>query len=98
MRKIVETDLDYIDSLDTIIKEVENLIVKRARHHNRKHFDLLQTIIGCGPITALTILYETHTIERFTIPQRYSSYCRVISAGNESSGKYLGSFTNRQDW
>jgi transposase len=90
MRKIVGTDLDYIDSLDAIIKEVENLIIKRARHHNRKHFDLLQTIIGCGPITSLTILYETHTIDRFTTPQRYSSYCRVISAGNESSGKYLG--------
>lgn len=90
MRKIVETDLDYIDSLDTIIKEVENLIIKRARHHNRKHFDLLQTIIGCGPITSLVILYETHTIERFSTPQRYSSYSRVISADNESSGKYLG--------
>ncbi|HMA65511.1 MAG: IS110 family transposase [Fibrobacterota bacterium] len=90
MRKIIETDLDYIDSLDTIIKEVENLIIKRARHHNRKHFDLLQTIIGCGPITSLVILYETHTIERFCTPQRYSSYSRVISADNESSGKYLG--------
>jgi hypothetical protein len=90
MRKIVETDLDYIDSLDTIIKDVENLIIKRARHHNRKHFDLLQTIIGCGPISSLTILYETHTIERFSTPQRYSSYSRVISADNESSGKYLG--------
>jgi transposase len=90
MRKIVETDLDYIDSLDTIIKELENLIIKRARYHNRTHFDLLQTIIGCGNITALTILYETHSINRFTTPQRYSSYCRVISADNESSGKYLG--------
>jgi transposase len=90
MRKIVETDLDYIDSLDTIIKDLENQAIQQARYHNRKHFDLLQTIIGCGPITALTILYETHTIKRFTTPQRYSSYCRVIGADNESSGKYLG--------
>lgn len=90
MRKIVETDLDYIDSLDTIIKDLENQAIQQARYHNRKHFDLLQTIIGCGPITALTILYETHTIKRFTTPQCYSSYCRVIGADNESSGKYLG--------
>lgn len=90
MRKIVETDLDYIDSLDTIIKDLENQAIKQARYHNRKHFVLLQTIIGCGPVTALTILYETHTITRFTTPQRYSSYCRVIGADNESSGKYLG--------
>jgi transposase len=40
MRKMVETDLDYIDALDTIIKELENLIIKRARYHNRMHFEL----------------------------------------------------------
>lgn len=90
MRKIVATDLDYIDSLDEIIKDLENQAIKQARYHNRKHFDLLQTIIGCGPVTALSILYETHTINRFSTPQRYSSYCRVIGADNESSGKYLG--------
>jgi transposase len=90
MKQIVSTDLDYIDSLDTIITDLEKIIIKRARHHNRKHYDLLHTIVGCGDISSLTILYETHTIERFETPQRYSSYSRVISSDNESSGKYLG--------
>jgi transposase len=90
MRQIIASDLDYIDSLDTIIVDLEKIIIKRARYHNRKHFDLLHTIIGCGDISSLTILYETHTIDRFATPQRYSSYTRVISSDNESSGKYLG--------
>jgi hypothetical protein len=90
MKQIITSDLDYIDSLDTIITDLEKRIVQRARYHNRKHFDLLHTIVGCGDISALTILYETHTIERFASPQRYSSYSRVISSDNESSGKYLG--------
>jgi len=93
-RRIVETDLDYIDSLDTIIRELEKTITSRAHCHNRKHFELLHTIPGCGDITALTILYETHTVDRFETPQRYSSYCRVISSDNESSGKYLGKTTS----
>lgn len=93
-KRIVETDLDYIDSLDTIVRELEKTIISRAQQHNRKHFELLHTIPGCGDITALTILYETHTVDRFETPQRYSSYCRVISSDNESSGKYLGRTTS----
>jgi transposase len=94
IKRIVETDLDFIDSMDTIVRELEKTITARAKHHNRKHFELLHTIPGCGDITALTILYETHTIDRFETPQRYSSYCRVISSDNESSGKYLGRTTS----
>jgi transposase len=90
MKQIVASDLDYVDSLDTIISGLEKVIIKRARYHNRKHFDLLHTIVGCGDISSLIILYETHTIDRFATPQRYSSYSRVISSDNESSGKYLG--------
>lgn len=90
IKQVLKTDLDFIDSVDTIITDLEKTIIERAKYHNRKHFDLLHTIPGCGDITALTILYETHTVDRFQTPQRYSSYSRVISSDNESSGKYLG--------
>jgi hypothetical protein len=49
---------------------------------------------GCGEITALTILYETHNIHRFSRVQRYCSYCRVVRADNESGGKKLGHSSN----
>jgi hypothetical protein len=94
VQRILSSDLDYIESLDPIIDNLEKTIVTAAHHHNRKHFKLLQTIPGCGPITALTILYETHTIERFTTAQRFSSYARVVRAENESGGSNLGRSSN----
>lgn len=94
VRKILQTDLDFISSLDGIILDLEKVIVKKAKCHNRRHYDILQTIPGCGFATGLTILYETHTIHRFTTPQRYSSYCRVVRAENESAGKNLGGTSN----
>ncbi|MCP4704786.1 MAG: IS110 family transposase, partial [candidate division Zixibacteria bacterium] len=69
-------------------------IINNACKHNKTHYKLLQTISGCGPITALTVLYETHTIGRFASMQCYSSYSRVIRAENSSSGKDYGRTSN----
>lgn len=94
VQKILEADLEYIAALDKLIDRLEKDIIKKAFQHNRKHFEALQTIPGCGDITALTVLYETHTIERFSSVQKYSSYARVIKAQNSSAGKNLGSTKN----
>jgi transposase len=94
VQHILSTDLDYIESLDTIIDQLNKTIIAQARSHNRKHFQLLQTIPGCGPITALTVLYETHTIRRFPSAQCYSSYCRVVRADNQSGGSSMGHSKN----
>jgi transposase len=92
--KNISCDLDYIDSLDTIIRKLEYALLESAHFHNRKHFKLLNTMPGAGKITSLTILYETHTVERFKSVQCYSSYCRVVRADNESGGTSYGHTTN----
>jgi transposase len=94
VKRILSTDLEHIESLDALILSLDKTIVKRARHHNAKHFEILQTIPGCGIGTALTVLYEIHTIDRFRSPQCFSSYCRVVRAENESAGKNLGGTSN----
>jgi transposase len=94
LQKILTIDLEYIAALDIIIDDLEKTLIKKANHHNRKHYEALQTMPGCGVTTALTVLYETHTIQRFRTPQRYSSYSRVVRAENESAGKNLGGTTN----
>jgi transposase len=94
LQKILTADLEYIAALDTLIDDLEKTIIKKARYHNRKHYEALQTMPGCGVSTSLTILYETHTIDRFRSPQRFSSYSRVVRAANESAGKNLGGTTN----
>ena len=94
VQKILSCDFDFVESLDSIIDGLESSIIKQALHHNRKHFKLLQTIPGCGPITALTVLYETHTLDRFASAQCFSSYARVVRADNESGGSSLGRSAN----
>jgi transposase len=94
LQKILSTDLEYIKSLDIIVDDLDKVIRDKARSHNRKHFEALQTMPGCGSTTALTILYETHTIDRFHTPQCFSSYSRVVRAENESAGKNLGGTSN----
>lgn len=94
IRKILSADLAFIKSLDCIIEGLDQSLVQKAQHHNPRHFELLQTMHGCGPVLALTVLYETHTIQRFRTPQRYSSYARVVRAENKSAGKNLGSTSN----
>lgn len=90
----ISSDFDYIEALDGVIDKLEKNLTESAQSHNRKHYRLLHTIPGAGQITALTILYETHTIERFKSAQCYSSYCRVIRADNESGGTSYGHTTN----
>jgi transposase len=93
-RNNISSDIDYIEALDGIIDNLEKAIIKSAHSHNRKHYKLLHTIPGAGPITSLTILYENHTIERFKRAPCYSSYCRVIRADNQSGGTSYGHTTN----
>lgn len=94
LQKMLTVDLDYIGSLDAIIDDLDKTILQWAEHHNPKHLHALMTMPGCGETTALTVLYETHTIRRFRSPQCYSSYCRVVRADNESAGKSLGASSN----
>lgn len=93
-RKMLQSDLEYIKGLDVLIDDLEKTVLQRALRHNPTHLRALQTIPGCGEITALTILYEMHRIERFRTPQQFCSYCRVIRADNSSAGKDYGGSSN----
>jgi hypothetical protein len=83
----IECDCGYLDALDPIIADIEQRIKREAPVHNRKAYDQLRTMPGCGEMLALTILYETHDISRFATVQDYSSYCRVVRAEHRSCGK-----------
>lgn len=90
-RKSVEADLILCAKYDDLIRDLEKTIVRQARVHNRPMFELLQTIIGVGPILGLTLLYEIHTLERFPSVQDFSSYARLVKCAHTSDGKPAGS-------
>ena len=53
-------------------------------------FKILQTITGIGKILGLTIMLETGTIERFSSPGKFASYCRCVDSRRTSNGKKKG--------
>ena len=61
----IAADLDVMDSLDPIIHTVELKIIRGAKYHDRKNFNLLLAVPGIGEIIALTLLYEIYDIKRF---------------------------------
>ncbi len=89
-RKSMEIDFTLTEQYDTIIRDVENHLERRARQHNTQAYHRLKTVPGIGKILALTILYEIHDINRFPRVQDFLSYCRLVKCDHTSAGKKLG--------
>jgi transposase len=83
-------DLQSVETCDDIIDKLEQKSLEYAKHHDQPTYRLLQTIPGVGMVLALVLMYEIHTIERFSTPQRFSSYCRLVRAQRHSAGKNVG--------
>jgi transposase len=90
LKMTIESDLHVIEALDPVIAKLERQILTQAKHHDRKAFEILQTMPGIGEMLALTILYEMHSPARFESPQQFSSYCRVVKCERTSCGKSTG--------
>ena len=84
---LVNSDILLIEQLDKLLSEIEKQIKTRACQHNGSDYSLLKTVTGVGDMLALSILYETHDINRFSRVQNYASYCRVIRVQRTSAGK-----------
>jgi transposase len=90
LQMTIAADLDVMDSLDPIIRQVECKIIRGAKYHDRKNFHLLLAVPGIGEIIALTLLYEIYDIKRFPTVQQFSSYAGLVKCERESAGKNTG--------
>jgi transposase len=90
VRMNVEANVATIEHLDGLVKRLEKHILAKAKDNYQKELTLLLSIPGVGPITALTILYEIDTIERFETRQQFASYARLVKCVHESDGKNYG--------
>jgi transposase len=89
-RKSMEVDFALTEHYDTIIRNVENHLERRAKQHDSQVYHRLKTVPGIGKVLALTILYEIHDIGRFPRVQDFLSYCRLVKCDHSSAGKKLG--------
>jgi len=89
-RKSMEVDLLLIEHYDTVIRELELHLVRRAKQHDAQAFHRLRSVPGIGKVLALTILYEIHDVGRFERFQNFLSYARLVKCEHGSAGKKLG--------
>jgi transposase len=95
IRMMIKADIDYLQSLQPIIDQLEKQIRKQTKYHNERDYQLLMTIPGVGDMLGLVILYETHDINRFPTVQQYSSYSGVVKCERRSAGKIIGAKNNK---
>ena len=87
----IDVDLGLIAYYDGMLRELENFILRTAKHHDANTLYRLRTVPGIGKILSLVMLYEIHDIERFKRPQELASYSRLVKCARESAGKVSGS-------
>jgi transposase len=91
---VAKEQISVIGFLSQHIQKFEKRALEQAKV--KDVYKLLLTMPGVGPILALTILYETGDIERFSSPGNYSSYCRCVRARRLSNDKTKG-YNNRKN-
>ena len=84
------SEMDVIRTYDTQIEKLGDEIIRQAKKHEGRDYQILQTVTGIGPILALTILFEVDTIERFPTVKNFLSYSRLVKGSVASAGKIKG--------
>ena len=90
VRRSIAIDLELVDHLDRLIRDLELDLVRTAKVHDPQTFFRLKSLPGIGKILSMTLLYEIHDIARFPRVQDFASYARLVKCARESAGKILG--------
>jgi len=95
VQKNIDLDMVILDCYASELSKIEWYIQQQAKQHKPKHFHLLKSVWGIGPILALTIIYEIGDINRFESVQKFASYARLVKCKAESAGKSYGTQGNK---
>jgi transposase len=90
VRQSASVDLQLIDHLDQLIREVELFLERTVKVDDADTFYRLRSIPGVGKILGLTLLYEIHAIARFADEGQFLSYARLVRPKKTSAGKVTG--------
>lgn len=90
LQLMVEKDLSMVDHMEPIIAELEFEAQAKAVHYDARSFNILLNMPGVGATSAMTLLYEIHSVNRFPSVQNFASYSRTVKARCTSAGKKVG--------
>ncbi len=89
-RMAVTCEMDLIRVYDAQIKKLEDEIVRQAKAHETRNYQLLLTVPGIGRVLGMTILFELDSIERFDTVKDFLSYACLVKGSVASAGKVKG--------
>jgi transposase len=90
----IKIHLDAIQSMDSIIKNVEKQISDN-KEYKKEEIERLLTIPGIGPVSANVIVAEVGDFDRFKKPKHLTSFAGLVPRERSSGGKQkLGSITH----
>lgn len=84
----ISSNLTVLRCLDEQIAKLEREVLGRAKL--KPEFERLLTVDGIGKVLAMTIMYETGSLDRFAKVGQYASYARCVSSSRWSNGKKKG--------
>jgi transposase len=83
-------EMDMIRAYDQQIGILEEEIIRQAKTHNPREYNILLSVTGIGQVLAMTILFEIDTIARFPTVKDFVSYSRLVKGSVASAGKIKG--------
>ena len=89
-RLAAKCDMDVIRAYDVQIENLEAEVIRQAKRHEGRDYQLLTTVPGIGRILAMTILFELDAVERFPTVKQFLSYSRLVKGSVASAGKIKG--------
>ena len=87
-RMMAGINIDMIRFLEKQIRSIEKVVLEEAKL--KPEYEILLTAPGIGRVLALTIMFETGPVERFSKVGNYTSYCRCVKSKRTSNGKKKG--------
>jgi transposase len=84
----LQSNLAVLRCLDERIQILERTVLAQAKL--KPMFKQLLSVDGVGPVLAMTIMYETGTMERFGKVGQFASYARCVSSRRFTNGHKKG--------
>jgi transposase len=85
-----QCDMAVVRAYDEQIARLEQEVLRLAKTHLGRDYQLLQTVPGVGQVLGLTILFEMDAVSRFPTAKNFLSYCRLVKGSVASAGKVKG--------
>lgn len=83
-----KSSLATIRFIEERIEGIEKVVLKEMKHSDT--YKGLKSVPGIGEVLGLTISLETGSIDRFSGPGEYASYCRCVPSAYWSNDKKKG--------